>query len=115
MISRMQQNKTRQIMIVLGAGLLGLVLNALPLPVIGNIHFRLGGLLAVQLAIECGPWCGLIAALVASLGGGLTNLPIALPITGAEVLVIGYGFRRKIPPIMSSFAYWAILGVPCLA
>ena len=115
MISRMQQNKTRQIMIVLGAGLLGLLLNALPIPVIGNIHFRLGGLLAVLLTIECGPWHGILAAMVAGLGCGLTNLPMALPVTGAEVLVISYGFRRKIPPIVSSFAYWTILGVPCLA
>ncbi len=111
----MQQHKSRQILIVLGAGLFGLALNALPIPVIGNIHLRLGGVLAVLLALECRPWCGLLTALVASIGSGFVNLPIAIPATGAEALVLGYGFRRKIPPLISSFVYWTIFGVPCLA
>ncbi len=102
-------------MIVLGAGLLGLALNALPIPVIGNIHFRLGGLLAVLLALECGPWLGAIAAALAGLGTGFANIPIALPVTSAEAIALGYGSRRKMSAIISSFAYWVVLGVPCLA
>ncbi|MFN7926716.1 MAG: response regulator [Blastocatellia bacterium] len=111
----MEQSKTRQRLIVLIAGLAGLALNALPIPVIGNIHLRVGGVFAVLLALECGLPCGVIGALLASLGGGLSSFYWAAPTTGAQALVLSYGVRRKIAPILSALAYWALLGAPGLA
>ncbi len=91
----------RRITIAIGCGLLGLAINALPLPAVGPL--LLGRAVTLAAAILFGPIYGLLAAVVgcASVLGtaGWTLFPI-------EALVVGFFAQRKWPPLVAGALLW---------
>ena len=112
----MQRNTIRTGLIILVTGAIGFVLNLLPMPIFGNIHLLLGGVVGVVVAIECGSSCGVIVALIAGVGAYLGGgTPLQIFITVLEAAIIGYATSRKIQPLLADLIYWLVAGVPALA
>ena len=111
----MQPHPKRSILIAVGAGLLGFAINALPIPVLGNIHLLLGGIVVLVIALEYGPWLGALAAVMAAseayfFDGSITPMVVF----GAEAVFLGVVTRRNLPPLAASLIYWVVLGLPGL-
>ncbi len=109
----MQPHLKRSILIAVGAGLLGFALNALPIPILGNNRLLLGGVAALLMTLEFGPWLGALAAIIAAsevyfFGGAITPMVVF----AAEAVCLGVVARRKFPPLAASVIYWVVLGLP---
>ena len=109
----MQSHPKRSLLIAIGAGLSGFALNLLPIPIFGNNRLLLGGIAALIMTLEFGPWLGALAAIIAAsevcfFGGSITPMIVF----GAEAVCLGLIIRQKFPPLAASVIYWAVLGLP---
>ena len=109
----MQPHPKRSILIAVGAGLLGFALNLLPIPILGHNRLLLGGVAALLITLEFGPWLGALSAVIAAsavyfFGGVITPMVVFT----VEALCLGFIARRKFPPLAACLIYWVVLGLP---
>lgn len=98
--------------LAVGAGLLGLALNFLAMPILPAVHFLVGSVPALMLALTVGPRQAGLAALIASLTTyWLWGRGVAIGIFTAEAVVIGV-LARRIAPLSASLVYWIVFGAP---
>src|SRR5262245_21670813 len=103
-------------LVSLGLGALGLLVNLfLPISLFDHAHIVFGGVFYFLVVALYGPWFGLVAAAVASLG----TLPswdgfIGWFLGMGEAVAVGLLYRRKVSSVSSDLIYWASIGTPML-
>lgn len=103
----------RRLVITILACIIGLALNQIELPLFSTVSLRFGSILYLIIALYYGPYYGLIAALVITFPNALMwKTPLPFIMFGAEAFVIGWLVRRGWKSLISSVAYWLILGIP---
>lgn len=94
-------------------GVVGLLLNFLPIPLLPGIDMVFGGVAYLLVAVAFGPGPGLLSAAIASAPTlWLWEHPYAAIIFCTEAVVVGYLVRgRGWRPLGSDAAFWAVPGV----
>lgn len=94
-------------------GLLGFVVNLLPIPLFANIHLILGNVAIVIVAILLGPWYALITALLSATGLVLVwSNPYAYILFSLEAIILGFARLKDIRILYASALYWFFIGMP---
>lgn len=94
-------------------GLLGFMINLLPIPLFANIHLILGNVTIVIVAILLGPWYALITALLSATGLVLVwSTPYAYILFSLEAIILGFARLKDIRILYASALYWVFIGMP---
>jgi len=94
-------------------GLLGFVVNLLPIPLFANINLILGNMAIVIVAILLGPWYALITALLSATGLVLVwSDSYAYILFSLEAVVLGFARLKDIRILYASVLYWCFVGMP---
>lgn len=103
----------RRFVITILACIVGLALSQFELPLFNTVSLRFGGILYLIVALYYGPYYGLLAALVITIPNAfMWKTPLPFFIFAAEAFVIGWLVRRGWKSLVSSAAYWLMLGIP---
>lgn len=103
----------RRVLLVVAAGLGGLVVNSYPVMLVGGVFLAIGQALALASAIAMGPIAGVVSAGIAA--GALLKFgqPTTWLLFVLEALVVGFLSRRR-RPIVSDLVYWVLIGGPII-
>lgn len=94
-------------------GLLGFVVNLLPIPLFSNINLIFGNVAIVIVAILLGPWYALITALLSATGLVLVwSNSYAYILFSLEAIVLGFARLKDIRILYASVLYWFFIGMP---
>jgi signal transduction histidine kinase len=96
----------------LAAGVCGFAVNCLTVDVFGGARMSLGGVFSLAVALQLGPWYGLLASLVAELPNQFVqHMPANILLHMLETVVVGYCARRRIMPLLGNAGYWLVVGL----
>lgn len=109
----MQLINKRHLTFAIVLGLLGLLLNLVPIPLFGNQQLIIGNLFFVIVAVFLGPWYALLTALMCASGLYLAwdswHTFILFPL---EALWLGYARRKEYYSLYADVSFWLIVGMP---
>src|SRR6185436_19934924 len=107
-------SRQERLLVSLGAGILGLLLNLFPVFVFSGVTFHFGGALSLYAGLLFGPALGLLTAII-------TNLPLLstgnhqpdVLLSIAETMVVAWTFRRhSIQPLIADFVFRSCAVLP---
>jgi len=112
MNSEPEVRRGRAVLLAIGAGALGFLLNLPELRIFGGAQFLPGGVFGILVSLAVGPWYGALAAgIAASTTIFEWDTASAIPLYTAEALLVGW-LSRKWQPLAVDLGFWAILGLP---
>jgi len=94
-------------------GAIGALLNFFPFFLFSDLTLIFGPALSILVALSVGPWCGALAAAIASISlvfswGHYYGFLLFMP----EALFVGYFYRRGWNELIAVLVYWLIVAIP---
>ncbi len=107
--------KDKKIIISVIAIAAGLLLNAFPVPLMGNFKLYLGSIATLIIAVEYGAFLGIVVAvLVSGEVSLLSPYSVAIILGVCEAGMIGALVKKKMHPLLASISFWGVLATPII-
>ncbi|QYK00221.1 sensor domain-containing diguanylate cyclase [Shewanella psychrotolerans] len=109
----MQLINIRHLAFAFALGILGLLVNLVPIQLFGNQQLVIGNMFFVIVAIFIGPWYALLTALLCTTGLYIAwdswHTFLLFPL---EALWLGYARRKEFYSLYADIVYWSVVGIP---
>jgi signal transduction histidine kinase len=101
----------RRLLATIAIGAAAALVNLFTLDVFGGAHMTFGSILSLAVALNLGPWYGMIVALIGEVPEYL-RLHHGHPVIShaLEAAIIGWSVRRRVMPIIADAAFWCAAG-----
>ncbi|QYJ84942.1 diguanylate cyclase [Shewanella mesophila] len=109
----MQLINIRHLAFAFALGILGLLVNLVPIQLFGNQQLVIGNMFFVIVAVFIGPWYALLTALLCATGLYIAwdswHMFFLFPL---EALWLGYARRKEFYSLYADIVYWIVVGIP---